>query len=365
MPLPIYSEPSKQAIKSIRHTIGIAAGKGGVGKSTLTANLALALKKLSFSVGVLDADLYGPSLRKMLPEETFPSQQNSSFQPAMAHGIKLMSMAYFKKERDAAVIRAPIANKLISQFANQVEWGSLDYLLIDFPPGTGDIQLSLSQTGQLNGAILVTTPQEIALLDVRKTLHMFEQLNVPILGVLENMSYYRDANQQPIALFGEGGGQKIAEEYRIPFLGRLPLDPMLCNLSDKGLSLFDADAAAERESTQALLHLARQLPELLVKAQATSQLQLVKLTPLNRTDFTLLWSDGKETRHRLYELQKLCPCAACTDENSGERIPKKEPLDPGVQADSIQLVGRYGIKIAFTSGCSNGIYTFENLRKIG
>ena len=166
---------SSKPTNNIKHVVAIAAGKGGVGKSTVTVNLALALQSLGKRVGILDADIYGPSVRKMLPEEQPPAQQGNQLIPATCHGgIRMMSMAYFRTEKEAAAVRAPVATGIIKQFLQTIVWGELDYLLIDFPPGTGDIQLTLSQQAHLVGALMVTTPQEVALLDVRKAMHLFE-----------------------------------------------------------------------------------------------------------------------------------------------------------------------------------------------
>lgn len=224
--------------------IAIAAGKGGVGKSAITTNLALSLYRLGYSVGVLDADLYGPSIRKMLPEEKMPEQKGSRIYPALSQGIKLISMAHFKQDADAVVVRAPIANGMISQFLNEVEWGLLDYLLIDFPPGTGDIQMTLAQKARLTGALLVTTPQQVAVLDVKKCLNMFDKLNVPILGILENMAYYMESNGTKAHPLGEGGGKLLAEQSGQLFLGEIPLHPLIGKVLDQGRSLFEVPGEA-------------------------------------------------------------------------------------------------------------------------
>lgn len=233
---PISTDPTTE--KRCK-TIAIAAGKGGVGKSSLTANLALALKKKGFCVGVLDADLYGPSMRKMLPEDRPPAQKGQMIYPAVCSGINMISMAYFRKESEASAIRAPIANSIIQQFTRHVTWGELDYLLVDFPPGTGDIQISLAQQLKINGAIMVTTPQEVALLDVRKAIHLFNQMHVPILGIVENMSYYEHpTTQEKLYLFGKGGGSRLARDMGTPLLGEIPIQPILSQCADAGQSIF-------------------------------------------------------------------------------------------------------------------------------
>jgi ATP-binding protein involved in chromosome partitioning len=267
MPLPLYRDQQNQK-NSLNHlakmqaVIAIAAGKGGVGKSTVTVNLALALQGQGYQVGIMDTDLYGPSIRKMLPEDRLPTQKGSLIQPALCRGIKMISMAYFRKEGEATAVRAPIANSLIAHFIKNVQWGVLDFLLVDFPPGTGDIQLTLSQQAHLMGAIMVTTPQEVALLDVRKAMSLFEQVKVPIMGVVENMSYYQATPQaEPVYLFGRGGGERLASETGVPFLGHIPLDPTVCACGDQGQSLFALDLQSQRPITQAFQQLAKQLKD--------------------------------------------------------------------------------------------------------
>jgi ATP-binding protein involved in chromosome partitioning len=238
MPLEMYKGEDPSPLK-IKHVIGVAAGKGGVGKSTVAVNLAYSLQNLGYKVGIMDTDIYGPSIRKMLPEDRFPEQSGQTIIPALCRGIRMISMAYFRKENEAAIVRAPIANGVITQFIKNVDWGELDYLLIDFPPGTGDIQLTLSQQANLTGVIMVTTPQQVAVMDVRKAMHMFEQVKIPIIGVIENMSYYyHQQSGEELYLFGKGGGKNLALEAGVPFLGCIPIDPQLCKSGDSGQSLF-------------------------------------------------------------------------------------------------------------------------------
>ncbi len=239
MPLKMIKTPEKKKTVILpTYILAVAAGKGGVGKSSVTVNVAIALKRAGYSVGIMDSDVYGPSVRRMLPEETAPAQQGEMIQPAISHGIKVISMAYFRKENEAAAVRAPIANGIITQFIKNVNWGVLDVLLIDFPPGTGDIQLTLSQHANLTGALIVTTPQEVALMDVRKAINLFDQVNIPIVGVIENMSYYQPTpDGKKTYLFGKGGGERLASEIGAPFLGQIPIDEEICRAGDEGLPL--------------------------------------------------------------------------------------------------------------------------------
>lgn len=247
--------------KKMPSIIAIAAGKGGVGKSAVTANLALALHRLGYCVGVVDADIYGPSLRRMLPEDVMPEQIGQIIKPAVSNGIELISMGHFRQDAQATVVRAPIANGLISQFLDQVQWGPLDFLLIDFPPGTGDIQITLSQRARLNGALLVTTPQQIAVLDVKKCLRMFDQVEIPILGIVENMSYFVESTGQHVYPLGKGGGKSLAEQNGHFFLGELPLHPLIGKALDEGRSLFEMPGAEAEMLQERFLKLAQDVAD--------------------------------------------------------------------------------------------------------
>jgi len=245
MPLKMFEKKPILPLLKIGSVIGIAAGKGGVGKSSTTANIAYALKKAGHSVGILDADIYGPSIRQMMPEDTLPKQMGELIEPAVCQGIKIISMAYFRKEKEACAVRAPIANGVIGQFIKNINWGPLDYLLIDFPPGTGDIQLTICQNANLTGALIVTTPQQVALIDVRRAIDLFTQMHIPILGIVENMSYYQQQDKEKVYLFGQGGGRQLADEMGMPFLGEIPIDPLICECGDRGKSLYDIEEKAK------------------------------------------------------------------------------------------------------------------------
>ncbi|MEM1410930.1 MAG: iron-sulfur cluster carrier protein ApbC [Pseudomonadota bacterium] len=209
----------------IRNIIAVASGKGGVGKSTTAVNLALALQRDGARVGVLDADIYGPSMPRMLGVAGKPDTDGKRIIPHEAYGVKVMSIGFLVEEETPMIWRGPMVTSALQQMLGESDWGELDYLVIDLPPGTGDIQLTLVQKVPVAGAVIVTTPQDIALLDARKALQMFRKLEVPVLGVVENMSTHICSQcgfEEPI--FGEGGGERMAEDYDIPLLGRLPLD---------------------------------------------------------------------------------------------------------------------------------------------
>jgi ATP-binding protein involved in chromosome partitioning len=240
MSLKIIQEEKKQhPLSGIKNIIAVAAGKGGVGKTSVAVNLALALKKMGRSVGILDADLYGPSVRRMLPEDRMPQQMEDHIIPALSQGLKSLSMAHLRSDKEATVVRAPIANRMINQFINEVDWRGLDDLIIDFPPGTGDIQLTMCQNLPLSGAVIVTTPQQVAIADVKKAIDMFEQVQVPIIGILENMSYYLHGDsKEKVYIFGREGGKKLAREKGLPMLGQLPLDANFAQYCDEGKNIF-------------------------------------------------------------------------------------------------------------------------------
>jgi len=345
MPLKMYEEKKDFTFDRIKNVIGVAAGKGGVGKSTVTVSLARAFQKIGLTVGVLDADVYGPSLRRMLPEDVMPGKKGDWIEPARCAGIKMISMAYFRGDGEAAVVRAPIANGVIKQFIHQVDWGELDILLIDFPPGTGDIQLTLAQEARLSGVVMVTTPQELALLDVRKAMSMFDQVGVPILGVVENMSYFSQGDQKSY-LFGRGGGSRLAAEGKVPFLGEIPIHSTISESGDHGTSIFDSTG---EEVQELILQIAGNVQEQL--SQGENGLGH-GFEQIDSYTFALTRPDAERMVFRLSDIQKRCPCAGCVD---------GKPVNSEVKATGIQQVGHYGLKIDFTSGCSSGIYSFESL----
>lgn len=212
-------------IPEVKHTIAVSSGKGGVGKSTVAVNLALALHGDGAEVGIVDVDVYGPNVPLMIGARGRPAMVANRIVPVQAYGVKVMSIGFFVKEGDPVIWRGPMIHSAVQQFLKDVEWGPLDYLIFDMPPGTGDAQLSLSQAVPLSGAVMVTTPQDVSLLDVRKGLQMFRKMNVPILGIVENMAGFacpHCGHDTPI--FGEGGGAKLAHEFEVPVLGSIPID---------------------------------------------------------------------------------------------------------------------------------------------
>ncbi len=386
----------------VKHTIAIAAGKGGVGKSTLTVNLALACQELGFKVGILDADLYGPSISRMVAEELPPKKVGERIEPASGLGLSYISISSF--HQGAALMRAPIVRNWLSIFSTQVDWGELDLLFVDFPPGTGDISLSLAQEMRFTGALLVTTPQLIAVQDVVKCAQMFTSMDIPLLGVVENMSFLAsDPAQKP---FGEGGGAQLADFCEIDLLGKIPLDSTIATCADHGVSLF-AEGVGEilnnsdfpiRLSKSAKFDFSNSLTngwlapfskinfasilktfskravvqclsgepflavakKLLGKMKSSAKIELEKLE-LRETGIYVRFSDGKEGIIALRALQKSCPCVRCRE--------AKESLTPirvdaNVRLRELKPVGSFAYCCYFDSGCSQGIYPHRLMREL-
>jgi ATP-binding protein involved in chromosome partitioning len=259
-------KPGGDKLSGVKNIIAVAAGKGGVGKSTVATNLALALRQHGAIVGLLDADVYGPSVPTMLGEPDVPPGQKAGekITPSVHWGIKVISVGFFV-ERDGAVVwRGPMIHKLLQQFIEDVDWGAIDYLVIDLPPGTGDAQLSLSQLIPISGAVVVTTPQEIALIDVVKAVSMFKKVEIPILGVVENMSYYVcPACGHNDEIFARGGGKKLAKELGTLFLGEVPIDAKVRHGGDSGRPVVVG--APESEHAKIFMQLAAKVAGELVK----------------------------------------------------------------------------------------------------
>ena len=239
-----FAPPAGRGVPGASHVIAVASGKGGVGKSTTAVNLALALERAGAKTGILDADIYGPSQGMMLgvAEGIRPQVREQRFLPVKAHGVEAISMSMLATDRTPMVWRGPMASGALQQLIGQTEWGGLDYLVVDMPPGTGDIQLTLSQQARVSGAVIVTTPQDIALLDARKGIEMFRKVDIPILGVVENMSWFEcDGCGKAHHLFGAGGGARVADEYGVPLLGAFPLDTRIRESTDGGAPTVAAD----------------------------------------------------------------------------------------------------------------------------
>lgn len=267
---PQHAAPAQKAIPGVSHVFAVSSGKGGVGKSTVAANLALALQQNGAKVGLMDADAYGPNIPQMLGISERPGSDGNTIFPPEKNGMKVMSVGLIAPGDTPIVWRGPMLHSLIQQFLYQVDWGELDYLVVDMPPGTGDAQLSLSQQAPLAGALMVTTPQDVSLADVRRAIMMFRKVQVPVLGVVENMAYFLcPDNHKKYEIFGSGGGEKISREYDIPLLARLPIDPRIAAGGDSGhpIVLEDPDSPAAGEFRKLAGEVARQISIVHLKNQ--------------------------------------------------------------------------------------------------
>lgn len=382
-------------LEHVRDVIAVHSAKGGVGKSTVTTNLAVTLSRFGLSVGILDADIYGPSIAQMMGSDAHPKAANDGERvlPLERHGVRYLSLANVVT-RDAPVIwRGPMVVGALQQMFTNVDWGDLDVLLLDMPPGTGDTILSIAQMVVLSGVVVVTTPQEMSLSDTRRGIQAFRKLDVPILGVVENMSrFVCDACGESAALFGEGGGEATAKAIGLPFLGRLPLVPEVCVAGDTGEPLahknpegiigrgFDSIA---RNILGGLAHSTRvETSDLEVTWRALKSGEFRespsgKLPPPSRDmpprpvhawqvsndRLGLAWSDGTRTFHGTYELRRACPCALCVEEWTGRRLPSLEAVPRDVKPTTIKTVGRYALQPEWSDGHRTGIFSFEELRR--
>ncbi len=364
--LPALEAPTTPAaLAQVKQIIAVASGKGGVGKSTIAVNLAFACAQAGARVGILDIDVYGPSVPGMLGlrEHRLIGGQQGVLEPVKAHGLEIMSMGFLTTKETPVVWRGPIASQLVQQFLGMVAWGELDYLFVDLPPGTGDIQLTLTQSVPLSGVLIVTTPQVVAHTIAEKGLRMFQQVKVPILGIIENMAYYHCPEcdyHDPI--FREGGGEAVAKAMDLPLLARIPLNSSIATAMDAGEPL------AEGEIGDVFRALAG---EAMARASATALGEA--LNPAAPQELAIAaggavqvkWRDGVEQAIPAHTLRSECPCAGCVDEFSGEKLLLPEQIPTDIAVASTASIGRYAVRFDFSDGHSSGIYEFARLRTIG
>lgn len=353
-----------RSLTGVKHIIAVGSGKGGVGKSTVAVNLAVALAKTGAKVGVMDADIYGPSQPGMLGAGAEqPRIEGDLIVPMLRHGISFMSLGILLDEDRPVIWRAPIATRMIQQFIENVKWGDLDYLLVDLPPGTGDVQITLAQQAHLSGAVIVTTPQQVALGVAKKGLQMFAQVKVPILGIIENMSGFACPHcGKETAIFKSGGGKEMAETYGVNFLGSIPIDPELMASGDDGvpLSMKKSDSA----TVKAFAELAQRFRDIVAAGVTVQSAEPETMALSDDGNLIVTWKDRPSVTLAARELRVNCPCAACVDEDSGKRTldPGRVPL--GITIGAVNRVGRYGVSFHFSDGHNTGIYGYEYLQEL-
>ena len=374
----------------------MGSGKGGVGKSTVSVNLALALQQVGGRVGLVDADILGPSIPGMLglPANQPPMvTENQTILPAERHGLKTISMGMLTGDDNPAILRGPMVNKYLNMFIGEVEWGTLDYLVIDLPPGTGDTQLTLAQNVPLSGAIIVTTPQDVSLKIARRGLRMFEKVQVPILGVVENMGTFTCPHcGKDTDVFRHGGGERMSKELQVPFLGSIPLDAEVVACGDAGLPIVieKPNSTSARAYLSIAARLVQQLQGTVSSAlrpfawewasadegpgwaeasarKSGSRTIGMGLRRTNPRTLSVLWEDGHQASFDVRDLRLACPCALCVEEMSGRPLLDPSKIRPDVAPVtlvSVTGVGSYGLTIKWNDGHSTGIYSYESLRAL-
>lgn len=382
-----------EKLPGIRHLIAVGSGKGGVGKSTVSVNLALALAQCGARVGLVDADILGPSIPGMLgiptgepPEMT----QDNRIIPAQRYGLKVVSMGMLTGDDKPAVLRGPMVGKYLKMFVAGVQWDELDYLILDLPPGTGDTQLTLAQSLPLSGVVIVTTPQAVSLKIARRGLRMFEKVQVPILGIVENMRTFTCPHcGETTDIFRRGGGEQMSQELGVPFLGALPMDAEVVSCGDEGCPIvvdqpksdsarvYGAIASALVSQLQTAVVGLKPFvwkwesnegaPTWMEDAVQPSGARNLPVGLLRRDPRTLslLWQDGHRDDLDVRDLRLACRCALCVEEMSGRKLLDPHTVLADVSPRQITSIGNYAIQFDWSDGHNSGIYAFNDLRDLG
>jgi ATP-binding protein involved in chromosome partitioning len=390
---PSHSAVSADKLPGIRQIIAVGSGKGGVGKSTVSVNLALALQQLGARVGLVDADILGPSIPGMLgiPTGEPPAMtKDNKMIPAERHGLKVVSMGMLTGDDKPAVLRGPMVGKYLKMFVSGVQWGQLDYLILDLPPGTGDTQLTLAQSMPLSGVVIVTTPQTVSLKIARRGLRMFEKVQVNILGIVENMRTFTCPHcGENTDIFRHGGGEQMSQELGVPFLGALPLDIDVVICGDEGRPIVVDQPASVSAKVYASIatSLAEPLhetvtvlkpfvwkwdsnegaPDWMEGAARPTGSQKTPIGFLRRDPRTLsiLWEDGHRDDFNVRDLRLACHCALCIDEMNGRPLLDPKTVRSDVSPLQVVSIGNYAIRFDWSDGHNSGIYSFNDLRALG
>ena len=358
-PMPDPTKPD-----GVQNVVAIASGKGGVGKSTVSANLAVALAADGARVGLLDADVYGPSQTTMLGMDDRPdTDEHRRLLPHEAHGVRFISMGMLSSKETPVIWRGPMASRLVQQFFSGVVWGELDYLLVDLPPGTGDVQLTIAQTAALAGAVIVTTPQAVARTIAEKGLRMFQPVRVPVLGVIENMSSFACPHcGETTNIFSTGGGEEVAQDLGLPFLGGVPLDPRVVVAGDAGTPTVVRDPGTP--AAVAFREIARKVALEVARSNQSERGGVAESVRVEGNAVVVRWHDGPEDRFGFEHLRNHCPCATCVDEWSGKRRSLTLLLPTNFAPKKLVPVGNYGVQIHWNDGHETGIYSHHLLRRL-
>lgn len=343
----------QSGLKDVTYILAVSSCKGGVGKSTVAAMLAKTLGSRGAKVGLLDADIYGPSVPTLFNQHgqgVRSSEDQKFFIPNEADGIKLMSFGFLMGD-GPAVIRGPMVSQYMQQLLHNVEWGTLDYLVIDMPPGTGDIQLTISQSVQIDASVIVTTPHQLSLTDVRKGIMMFDKVNVPVLGIVENMSYFMcDGCDKKHHIFGESGGKELEERFGLETLAELPITG---NLSGSLDAL--AESGIANETTDIIVRtLGKKLADKVERPEVTHDAKTITLT----------WPEGETVTVSNTSLRRACNCALCVDEMTRKPLldPMSVPLD--IHAQKIELIGNYAVMVDWSDGHNTGFFPYSVFRDL-
>ncbi len=344
--------PMQDNLAQVDAVIAVSSCKGGVGKSTVAAQLARAMQREGLAVGLLDADIYGPSVPTLFGlHHPQIYTHNNMLLPVDAGGFKVVSLGFLLGE-SPAVLRGPIVSNYITQILRQTDWGKLDYLIIDMPPGTGDIQLTIVQQAALDGAIIVTTPQALSLVDVTRGILMFEKVDVPVLGIVENMSYFVcDGCEKKHYPFGRGA-ESLQERFGLETLTELPITPGISDMTDPLVGSKMEELARLSENVHRAVGKRRADPRPAPKATATD------------THIVIAWPDGSASQLPNKEVRAACRCALCVDEHTGERLLDPASIPDDIKAESVDPLGNYAVAIAWNDGHTTGIFPWDHLRKL-
>ena len=353
-----------EGLQGVRYIVGVASCKGGVGKSTTAVNLAFSIAGKGASVGIFDADIYGPSLQTLVNADfNGLFKQNNLILPVVSHGVKLMSFAYASANTGGgpAIMRGPMVTQVINQLLTGTEWGDLDYLIVDMPPGTGDTQLTLSQLIPMTAAIIVTTPQQLSFVDVVKGIEMFDKMKIPTIAVVENMSYFVcDKCDTRHEVFGQGSMQKLVEQFGFKNSFTLPIDGEISRLSDAGtpIVLEKPDSLVTKRFNDISEAVVREVSKLVYGDRKEPA---VSYAPDEGITVTL--SSGENIVVEPAELRRSCRCAHCINEMTGEQVLRAEEIDNDIRPERISPLGNYAITVAWSDGHSS-IFPYEMLEKV-